>query len=322
MVSPTNKRNEEEAKGNNIFVSAEYQLIRGGIKTIFNPYSKMMGDLDKLKDEDIDEHGDSDEDEFDSEEVVIDAEVDSVTIDESTGDIIVILVGGGTKVIKPKKDENSGETKDTRIIDASGDTWVVKDGKVIKGTGGRSGTGSGGNQISENSLSPFGQTLYKVLEGLIEMRIEERNALLKVLNKQRKVVSDKAASVNNSEATKTDVTLSEDNVDVTVFSIEEVDYQTPTETKGYSEAVSAYHKNWIEYEKKTLGWLYFRDRLSASEFLILEKELLEMAQQQFGNLQSMITGTEPQNKQVRELLKDKLITDESKAINEVFKNGE
>ena len=227
---------------------------------------------------------------------------------------------------------------------------MVKDGKVIKGTGGRSGTGSGGNQISENSLSPFGQTLYKVLEGLIEMRIEERNALLKVFkqrevvsdkaasvnnseatktnvilpvdNKEREVVPDKAASVGNSEATKTDVTLSEDNVDVTVFSIEEVDYQTPTETKGYSEAVSAYHKNWIEYEKKTLGWLYFRDRLLASEFLILEKELLEMAQQQFGNLQSMITGTEPQKKQVRELLKDKLITDESKAIDEVFKNGE
>lgn len=75
-----------------------------------------MVDLDKLKDEDIDEYGDSDEDELDSEEVVIDAEVDSVTIDESTGDIIVILEGGGTKVIKPKKDEDSGETKDTRIV--------------------------------------------------------------------------------------------------------------------------------------------------------------------------------------------------------------
>ncbi|MCG8323055.1 MAG: hypothetical protein MI921_26380, partial [Cytophagales bacterium] len=86
VFAPTSKRNEEEAKGNNIFVNADYQLIRGGIKTIFNPDSKMMVDLDKLKDEDIDEEsdqGDNDEEnEFDEEDVTIDSEVDSVTIDE------------------------------------------------------------------------------------------------------------------------------------------------------------------------------------------------------------------------------------------------
>ena len=152
---------------NKIFVNTEYQLIRGGIETIFNPDSKMMVDLDKLKDEDIDEEsdqGDNDEeDEFDEEDVIIDSEVDSVTIDESTGDIIVVLEGGGTEVIKPKKDENSGETKDTRITDASGDTWVVKDGKVTKGTG-DAGGGKPGTSGQDN-LTPQEKLILAILEG-------------------------------------------------------------------------------------------------------------------------------------------------------------
>ncbi len=119
---------------NGIFVNSSYRLIRGGIKTVFNPNSKMMIDLDELKDDELEEEADTTGvgDGFGGEVVTVDGEVDTVYVNND-GDI-VIVGSDGTQVVTPtdEKDGNGGD-KGVMVVDASGDSWAVKDGKVIEG---------------------------------------------------------------------------------------------------------------------------------------------------------------------------------------------
>ncbi|MCF6352189.1 MAG: hypothetical protein L3J06_04170 [Cyclobacteriaceae bacterium] len=79
--------------------------------------------------------------------ISIDGVIDSVYVDTTTGDIVVVTEDGETTYTQEVNDE-TGEKETTLITDASGNSWTVdKEGNVTNGSGGTT-NGTGNTQLA------------------------------------------------------------------------------------------------------------------------------------------------------------------------------
>src|SRR5690606_39056017 len=109
----------------------DYQLVRGSVNSVFNPDSKMIVNLDGL--DELFGGGGEEEgtDPMTDEEIAHEGEIADVSIDPATGAIVVIDEDGKETAYPEEKDEATGERKSVKIVDSSGDTYIVdKNGNV------------------------------------------------------------------------------------------------------------------------------------------------------------------------------------------------
>jgi hypothetical protein len=112
-----------------ITINTDYRMIDGQVFSVYNPNSRSMVDLDKeddITEGETDSDATSDgttSDEFNGTEVVVDADIDSVYVNDA-GSIAVQMADGTTQTIIPETNED-GTSADTRITDSNGDSWIV-----------------------------------------------------------------------------------------------------------------------------------------------------------------------------------------------------
>jgi hypothetical protein len=107
-----------------ITINTDYRMIDGQVFSVYNPNSRSMVDLDKeddITEGETDSDATSDgttSDEFNGTEVVVDADIESVQVNDA-GNIAVQMADGTTQTIIPETNED-GTSADTRITDSNG----------------------------------------------------------------------------------------------------------------------------------------------------------------------------------------------------------
>lgn len=106
-------------------------------------------------------------------------EIADVSIDPTTGAIVVVDEDGKETAYPEEKDEATGERKSVKIVDSSGDTWIVdKNGNVSKGVGAGD---NAPNEISETDSMLFVQK--ELIKEVLQYYKGEINFLLE--NKEK-----------------------------------------------------------------------------------------------------------------------------------------
>ncbi len=130
-----------------IYINSDYQMLRGAVKTIFNPDSKMVVDLDKNDELSGDEDtGEEAPDTTPEVEIAHGGEISEVTVDPETGEIVVVDEDGNETTYEQPVDEETGEKKTTKITDANGDVFTVDSGGNVS----QSGSGEGNTDSEDN----------------------------------------------------------------------------------------------------------------------------------------------------------------------------
>src|SRR5690606_2357346 len=157
-----------------IFLNTDHQLLRGSVKSVFNPDSKMIVNLDgmdylfKGRTEEREGEGEGAIELETNEEIVFEGVIADVTIDPETGAIVVIDENGMEISYPLESDKETGGKKSVKIVDSQGGTWVVeKYGNITKG-----GAGSDfdvpDSTIQERSLTGLDSLVYKAIVRRIE----------------------------------------------------------------------------------------------------------------------------------------------------------
>jgi hypothetical protein len=154
-----------------ITINTDYRMIDGQVFSVYNPNSRSMVDLDKeddITEGETDSDATSDgttSDEFNGTEVVVDADIDSVYVNDA-GSIAVQMADGTTQTIIPETNED-GTPADTRITDSNGDSWIVDSEGKVSGGSGTSGDGNASDD-STPDLTGLDSLIYKAIIQRIE----------------------------------------------------------------------------------------------------------------------------------------------------------
>lgn len=152
-----------------IFLNTDHQLLRGSVKSVFNPDSKMIVNLDGMDDlfkgrtEEREGEGEGAIELETNEEIVFEGVIDSVYVDEK-GEIVIIDTEGERTVYAQPVDPVTGEKQAVNIVDGEGNGYVVdKDGNVSQGSG-NSGNAPDGSTETDSVLFVQKELIKEVLE--------------------------------------------------------------------------------------------------------------------------------------------------------------
>ncbi|MBL6445379.1 hypothetical protein JMN32_03615, partial [Fulvivirga sp. 29W222] len=121
-------------KFDNIRVNELYQVVDGEVIALSDGIDGLIetweGDGDAGSDD-----GDNTGDDFDGVDIDFNGEISDVTVGDDG--VIVVTDEDGTQTAYPvETDEETGETKSVKVVDSSGDTWIVdSDGITKEGSG-------------------------------------------------------------------------------------------------------------------------------------------------------------------------------------------
>src|SRR5690606_30959571 len=119
-----------------IFLNTDHQLLRGSVKSVFNPDSKMIVNLDGMDDlfkgrtEEREGEGEGAIELETNEEIVFEGVIDSVYVDEK-GEIVIIDTEGERTVYAQAVDPVTGEKQAVNIVDGEGNGYVVDGGGKV-----------------------------------------------------------------------------------------------------------------------------------------------------------------------------------------------
>lgn len=278
-----------------IFINSDYQMLRGAVKTIFNPDSKLIVDLDGNDELSGDENSDDNADEDTDVEIDYDGEISDVHIDTETGEIIVTDEDGSQTSYPIETDEETGETKSVKVVDSSGDTWIVKDGKVTKGSD-SGGPGSSGEQADPAQLDELGKIILAVAQQTIEDHQEKHTELTTGVKAAQDDVNTAVDNANryhsftaSSAVREEDIVVSE--VIVTESTYAEVVQENPA-IDDYSSATSAYFQKLLEYQSNKIAWSYLKSSITEGQFAAFQQQLEGLITSDGGTIEDFLAKSE------------------------------
>ncbi|WP_185156247.1 fibronectin type III domain-containing protein [Fulvivirga kasyanovii] len=164
-------------KFDNIRVNELYQVVAGEVVALSDGIDGLIENWEGEDDDDGTDtedgsggEDDGSEDDFDGEDITYDGEIGDVTVGDD-GVITVTDENGTTHTYDQPVDPETGEKKDVRFTDSSGDIWIVdKNGNVSSGEN----SDNTGNSDNQQPLDVQEKLIVEVLE---ELSVEINNWL-------------------------------------------------------------------------------------------------------------------------------------------------
>src|SRR5690606_36637989 len=183
-----------------IFLNTDHQLLRGSVKSVFNPDSKMIVNLDGMDDLFNGNRGEQERggegaiDAETDEEIVLEGVIADVTIDPETGAIVVIDENGKEVSYPLETDKETGGKKSVKIVDSQGDTWVVDEKGNVSGSSLKNGSIESRDSEIVNAYSGFDSLVYLVA---IQIQKQNRSSLDSIRNKKKGLVREYYISIDD-----------------------------------------------------------------------------------------------------------------------------